>query len=155
MKNRAKIVAQGLTVAVVVLLVILALNWHRPDPEGVARGKILSSAADLAKDAQKKLGDADKPEDARRTFNEAHLEVADSRVVTPDKVEWDLIVGGGAEDKYIARGKYRTFHTCFRLSGRSGSAGSISRTDIPCPPGVSAPQLALVKSDLLHLPDKT
>ena len=143
----------GLAAAVVVLVVVLVLNRDRPDPEGVARGKLLSSAATIAKDAQKKLGAADQPEDARKTFTGAHLEVAASRVVAPDKVEWDLIVGGGAQAKYLALGKYRTFHTCFRLSGRSGIAGSISRADIPCPPGISAPQRTLLKSGLVHLPN--
>jgi hypothetical protein len=151
--NRAKITAQGLTVAALVLLVVLALNWDRPDPEGVVRGKLRSGAADLAKDAQAKLGAADNAEKARDTFVKAHLEVAASRVVAPDKVEWDLIVGGGAADQYLARGRYRTFHTCFRLSGRSGTEGSVARTDIPCPPAISDPQRALARSVLLHLPD--
>jgi hypothetical protein len=152
-KKRAQNTAAALLAAIAVLLVVLALNWERPDPEGVVRAHLRSAEAGLAKDARTKLGDADNPEDARKAFVEAHLEVAASRVVAPDKVEWDLIVGGGAGDKYVARGRYRTFHTCFRLSGRSGTAGSISRTDIPCPPAISAPQRALARSVLLHLPD--
>ncbi|MCE0536423.1 hypothetical protein LWF15_12965 [Kineosporia rhizophila] len=151
--SRATTSAAVAGVLILGVLGYLLTTWERPDPEQVVRDKLQASAVDLTEEASTALVDSDgNAEDARAEVADAHpFEVLESRVKSTDVVEWDVVLAGGASRKYVAAGQWEKFHTCFRLSGKVGDGGAVSRSVIPCPTAEDPPR-ALEGSRLVELP---
>ncbi len=148
-------------IAVVVLVVLSGcLVWDRmnPDPEDIVRDDLTKSAGSLSEQAGYALTGSTSADQARQKFAEASTSIPlyrllGSRVVPPSTVQWDAVLGSSYHQTFLEGGEVKAFHTCFRLTGRTGREGQVSRTAIACPGGFDDGHYDFGNSTEISLPD--